>query len=133
MWISTTFSSSFRHPLPPTPVCIILTVGGYLTYQQSGEPPILPLCPPVPLYTCQSRPYLLPNTDEPHNESNIVSKDLPDRAPINNNRLIPSKYTHECSLIVEFSMVATHGTNTYNTQLLLLGTASIYILHQDTD
>ena len=88
-----------------------------MTYQQSGEPPILPLRPPVPLHTCQSRPSLLPNPAEPHYVSNIVPKDMPDQAPINNNRRIPSKYPHEFSLIVEFSMVATHGTNTCNTQL----------------
>ena len=96
-----------------------------MTYQQSGEPPILPLRPPVPLHTCQSCPSLLPNPAEPNNDSNIfpkyasniVPKDLPDRAPINNICRIPSNYPHACSLIVEFSMFATHGTNTCNTQL----------------
>ena len=65
-----------------------------MTYQQSGEPPIPPLRPPVPLHTCQSRPSLLPNPAEPHGVSNIVPKDMPDQAPINNNRRIPSKYPH---------------------------------------
>ena len=61
-----------------------------MTYQQSGEPPILPLRPPVPLHTCQSCPPLLPILTEPHDVTNIVPKDLHYQAPINNIRRIPS-------------------------------------------
>ena len=105
-----------------------MTIGRYVPYQRSGEPFILPLHLPVPLHTWKSCPFLLPNPDKPHDASNLFPKDLPDRAPINNNRRIPSNYPRACSLIVEVAMVATNGINTYNTQLWLLGTAShLYI------
>ena len=99
-----------------------------MPFQRSGEPPILPLRPPVPINTYQSCLSLLPNPAEPHDASNLVSKYLPDQVPINNNRRILSNYPHACSLIIEVSMVDTYGTNTYNTQLWLLGLASyLYI------
>ena len=88
-----------------------------MPYQRLGEPSILPPHLPVPLLTYHSFPYLLPNPSKPRDSSNLFPKYLPDRAPINNNRRIPSNYPHAWSLIVEVYMVATHGTNTYNTQL----------------
>ena len=88
-----------------------------MPYQRSGEPPILPLRTPVPIRTYQSRPSLLPNLAKPHDASNLFPKYLTDRVPINNYFRIPSNYPHSCSLIVEVSVVATHGNNTYNTQL----------------
>ena len=88
-----------------------------MTYQRSGEASILARHLPVPLLTYHSCPYLLPNLSEICDSSNIFPKDLPDRATINNNRYISSNYPHACILIVEVSMVDTHGTNTYNTQL----------------
>ena len=88
-----------------------------MPFQRSGEPPILPLRPPVPINTYQSCLSLLPNPAEPHDASNLVSKYLPDQVPIYNNRRIPSNYPHTCCLIVKVAVVSTHGTNSYNTQL----------------
>ena len=83
----------------------------------AGPSPHLPFLPIPPSKPVQTR-----------DSSNLFPKDLPNRAPINNNHCILSYYPHACSLIVEVSMVDTHITNTYNTQLWLLGPASyLYI------
>ena len=113
------FSYSPHILLHPTHVGTIITIGRYVPYQWLGEPPILPLRPPVPLCTFQSCMYLLPNPAKPHDVSNLFPKDPTDRAPIINNRRIPSNYPHAWSLIVEVAMVATLGKNTYNTQILV--------------
>ena len=120
------YTSSFIPP--PTHLGTSINIGRYIPYQCSGEPSILPPHLPVPLLTYHSYPYLLPNPSEPCDSSNIFPKNLPDRAPINNNRCIPSNYPHACILIIEVSMVDTHVTNTYNKKLRLLGPASyLYI------
>ena len=125
-------SHFFPHPIPTYPLPPFgtsLTIGRYMPYQWSGEPSILPLHLPVPLLTYHTCPYLLPNPSEPCDSSNLFTKDLPDRAPINNNRCIPSNYPQACSLIVEVSMVDTHGTNTYNTQFVTVRISLVFIYY----
>ena len=99
-----------------------------MPYQWSGELPILPILPPVPIRTFYSRLSFLPNPYKLHDASNIFPKDIPDQAPINNNHCCLSNYTHVGSLIVEVAMVATQDNNTYNVQLWMLLPASyLYI------
>ena len=81
--------------------------------------PSLPPFPMVPLRTFHSWAPLRPNPDEPPVFSNTFPEELSDRAPIKNYFRSLSNYTRVCSLRIEVVFIATHGTNTYNTQLWL--------------